>query len=244
MHSVLAHAYHWAQHGLAFALKPIWRAPGAAILVALVLRLARVPPRFAGILAVLAGWLAVQHPQFSVLPAHPVDRLPGLAVTLFVWAWLAPRAERAALPALAAASSWWISGAPLTLLGLAMCVPAFLGVWAALASTRYLATRARVMACIFAAAALAADLSMAGAAPHWAFAALVPAYAGLVLVGLPEAAMPLALATALLACQAIQASDRGWFLPVDAAALAPLGVLALFAVRRGRRPPGADAIIR
>jgi hypothetical protein len=238
MHSILAHAYHLAQHGIAFALKPIWRAPGAAILVALVLRLTRVQPRLAGIVAVLAGWLAVQHPEFSVLPAHPVDRLPGLAVILLAWAWLAPRAGRAALPALAAASSWWIAGAPLSLPGLAMAVVVFPVVWAALALARSFTNRSTGAACIGAAVALAAALYVAGAASHWVYAALVPAYAGLALFGLPEAAAPLALATVLLACQTIQASDRGRFLPVDAAALAPLLALGVFALGRSRQPGG------
>ncbi len=225
MHSLLAHAYH-------LAILPVWRAPAAAFLVALLLRFAgRRACILAPTLAVLAGWIAVQYPSLSILPAKPVDRLPGLAVILLAYLWLAPRAgKRTAfltLPALAVAAAWWIAGAPFTGPGITGCVPVFLGVWAALALTRKLAASDRGPATIGAAAALAAAIFLAGGSPHWARAALVPACAGLALIGLPDAIIPLAFTIMLAACLTILASDRGRFVPVDLAVLAPLLVWVL-----------------
>jgi hypothetical protein len=220
MHLLIVHAYH-------LAILPYWRAPVAALLVALVLRLAlRRTPIFAAALAVLAGWLAVQYPVLSVLPAKPIDRLPGLAVILLAYLWLSPRAgKRTAFLALAAvslAASWWIAGAPLAGPGIANCVPVFLGVWAALTLTRKLSAPDRGLAGIGAAVALAMAIFLAGGSPHWARAALVPAAAGVALLGVPEAALPLAFATILTACITVLASDRGRFVPVDLAVAAPL----------------------
>ncbi len=101
-------------------------------------------------------------------------------------------------------------------------MPVFLGVWAALALTRRLASADCGWAGIGAAVALAAAIFLAGGAPHWARAALVPACAGLALVGVAEAVLPLAFATMLVGCLAVVASNRGRFVPVDLAVLAPL----------------------
>jgi hypothetical protein len=220
MHSLLAHAYH-------LAVLPYWRAPVAAFLIALILRaMGRGKAAYAAGFAVLAGWLAVQYPAFSVSPIKPVDRLPGLAVILLGYLWLTPRAgKRTAfltLPAFSLAAGWWIAGAPSTGPGIAGCVPVFLGVWAALALTRRLAAKDTGWAGIGAALALAGAIFLAGGSPHWARAALVPACAGVALIGVPEAALPLAFATMLMGCLTVLASDRGRFVPVDLAALAPV----------------------
>jgi hypothetical protein len=214
------------------ALAPYWRAPAAAFAAALLLRLAgrRAAP-FAAALAVLAGWLAVQVSAFSVLPARPVDRLPGLAAMLLVFLLLSPRAGRRggflALPVLAVGAGWWMGGAPLGGPGVAGCVPIVLGVWAALALTRRVAGGASVWSGVGAALALAGAITLAHGSPHWARAALVPACAGLALIGVPEAMLPLAFATALTAAATVVASDQGRFVPVDVAVLAPLLVWLL-----------------
>jgi hypothetical protein len=225
MHSLLVHVYH-------LVLAPYWRAPVVAFTAALVLRL--VLPRslsLAAALAVLAGWLAVQyHPAFSVLPAKPVDRLPGLAAMLLLYLWLAPFAgKRGAfltLPLLAVAAGWWMGGAPLAGQGVAGCVPIVLGVWAALAVTRRYAGAAGWSG-IGAALALAGAITLAHGSPHWARAAMVPACAGVALIGVAEATLPLAFATALIAAAAMVASNQGRFMPVDVAVLAPLLVWLL-----------------
>jgi hypothetical protein len=220
MHSLLAHLYH-------LAILPLWRAPAAAFLIALILRaMGRGKAAYAAGFAVLAGWLAVQYPVFSVLPAKPVDRLPGLAVILLGYIWLSPMAGKRTgflmLPGFAVVAAWWIAGAPVAGPGIAGCVPVFLGVWAALALTRRLAAKDTGWAGIGAALALAGAIFLAGGSPHWARAALVPACAGLALVGVAEAALPLAFATILAGCLTVLASDRGRFVPVDLAVMAPL----------------------
>jgi hypothetical protein len=220
MHSLLAHLYH-------LAILPLWRAPAAAFLIALILRaMGRGKAAYAAGFAVLAGWLAVQYPVFSVLPAKPVDRLPGLAVILLGYIWLSPMAGKRTgflmLPGFAVVAAWWIAGAPVAGPGIAGCVPVFLGVWAALALTRRLAAKDTGWAGIGAALALAGAIFLAGGSPHWARAALVPACAGLALVGVSEAALPLAFATILAGCLTVLASDRGRFVPVDLAVMAPL----------------------
>jgi hypothetical protein len=225
LHSLLVHAYH-------LALAPYWRAPVAAFVVALVLRLAlRRSAPAAAALAVMAGWLAVQVSAFSVLPARPVDRLPGLAVILLLYLWLSPRAgKRGAvlvLPLLALAAGWWMGGAPLAGPGLAGCVPIVFVVWAALAMVRRIAGSASGWSGIGAALALAGAITLAHGSPHWARAALVPAFAGLALIGVPGAVPPLAFATALTAAATVTASDQGRFIPVDVAVLAPLLVWLL-----------------
>ena len=215
MHSLLAHIYH-------LLIRPFWHAPVAAFLAAALLRL--LTPRAGFAAAVLAGWFAAQYPVLTISPAQPIYRLSGLAILLIVYFWLAPRASgRARLPVLALAASWWIAGAPLSGPGIAACVPIVLGVWAALALTRRLGRVDRVgWAGIGASLALAASIFLAGGAPHWARAALVPACAGLALIGVADAVLPLAFATMLVGCLAVVASDRGRFVPVDLAVLAPL----------------------
>jgi hypothetical protein len=80
---------------------------------------------------------------------------------------------------------------------------------------------------IGAAIALGGAIFLAGGAPHWARAAMVPACAGLALLGVAEAVLPLAFATMLVASLTVLASDRGRFVPVDLAVLAPLLVWVL-----------------
>lgn len=225
MHSILAHGYH-------LALSPVWRAPAAAFVAALILRLpGRRAAAFAVPLALLAGWLVLLAPGLTLSPVKPVDRLPGLAIILLLYAWLAPRAgKRAAfliLPALAIVSAWWIAGAPLSGPGIAGCVPVFLGIWAALALTARLAARDAGFATVAASAALSGAIFLAGGAPHWAFAAFIPACAGLALFGVRETILPLAFAIMLTGSLTILASNRGRFVPIDLAVLAPLLVWVL-----------------
>jgi hypothetical protein len=225
MHSILAHIYHLAIH-------PIWRAPAAAFFVALILRLWWIKGRaFTVPLALLAGWLVLLAPAISLSPAKPIDRLPGLALILLLHAWLSPRAAKRAaplrLPALAILSAWWIAGAPLNGPEIAGCVPVFLGVWAALALASRLATKDAGYATIGAALALGAAISLSGGAPHWAAASCIPACVSLALLGLPDAILPLAFATMLTATLTVLASNRGRFVPVDIAVLAPLLVWLL-----------------
>ena len=220
MHSLLAHLYH-------IAIRPVWHAPVAAFLVAAIMRLLGRKAAFAAAaLAVLAGWLAAQYPVLTILPARPIYRLAALAILLFGYFWLVPRTTRRwrflALPGLALAASWWIAGAPLDGPGIAACVPVFLGVWAMLALTRRLAVADSGWAGMGASLALAAAILLAGGASHWARAALVPACAGIALIGVGEAVLPLAFATMLVGCLAVVASDRGRFAPVDLAVVAPL----------------------
>jgi hypothetical protein len=225
MHSLLVHVYH-------LALAPDWRAPVAAFAAALLLRLAgrRAAP-YAAALAVMVGWLAVQVSAFSVLPARPVDRLPGLAAILLLYLWLSPRGgKRGAaltLPLLAVAAGWWMGGAPLGGSGVAGCVPIVLGVWAALTLTRRYAGAASGWSVIGGALALSGAITLAHGSPHWARAALVPACAGLALIGVAQATLPLAFATALTAAATVVASNQGRFIPVDVAVLAPLLVWLL-----------------
>ncbi len=229
MHSILAHIYY-------LSLLPFWHGPAAAFAVGLILR------RHGcwAALAVLAGWLAAQYPTLSILPAHPIYRLAGLAALLLAHSWLA----RGSLPALAAVASWWIAGAPFDLSGIAACLPIFLGVWTALALVRRLAMADRGWAGVGASFSLAACLFLAGAAPHWARAALVPACAGLALMGVAEAVLPLAFATMLVGCAAAVASDRGRFVPVDLAALAPLLVWFLATRTSGKQTPQSPNPLR
>jgi hypothetical protein len=149
-------------------------------------------------------------------------RLPGLAVLLIVYGMAAPRLGRLATPLLAALAAWWLRGAPLGGAAFASIVPVFLGLFAAIPLARRLAARDTGWTGIAAAAALAACIALSGGAMHWARAARVPACAGLALIGIADAAATLQLATVLVAAATIVASDRGRFIPVDAAALAPL----------------------
>jgi hypothetical protein len=150
---------------------------------------------------------------------------------LGVFLWLGPRPGTRsgflALAGLALAAGWWMAGAPLSGAGLAGCVPVVLGLWAALALTRAVAQGDRGWAGIGAAVALAGATFLAGGSPHWARAALVPACAGVALLGVAEAVLPLAFATMLCGCLTVLASDRGRFVPVDLAVLAPLLVWVL-----------------
>ncbi len=229
MHSLLANLYH-------LFIRPFWHAPVAAFLAGLIIRLLGRNTAFAA--SVLAGWLAAQYPMLSVLPDKPIYRLPGLATLLLTYFWwtsqAARRARFPALPALALSASWWIAGAPLSGPGIAACVPIFLGVWAALALTRRLTGAAGGWAGVGTSLALAACIFLAGGAPHWARAALVPACAGVALIGVAGAVLPLAFATMLVGCLAVVASDRGRFVPVDVAALAPLLVWFLTPALRAR----------
>jgi hypothetical protein len=233
MHALLAHFYHLALHAYAFAMHPMWRAPVAALAAGLLLRLAgaRAAP-FAAALTVMAGWLAVQYPGFSVLPALPVDRLPGLALLLLAYGWLGSRTGRGARwlgpPLFSAVCAWWMAGAPSSGEAVAGCVPVFLGVWAALALGGRLAAKDTGWAGIAAALALGGAILLAGGSPHWARAAIVPACAGVALIGVEGAAPVLAMATMLLGCLAVLASDRGRFVPMDLAVLAPLVMWSLF----------------
>jgi len=225
MHALLARVYHLS---LRILLTPLWRPPVAAIVAGLLLRL--LGPARAGMaacLAALAGWLALVLPA-SLWPGAPLARLPGAALLLLAFTQLAPRASRRwawlTLPLYAIVQAWWLRGAPLTGAGIADTVPVFLGLLAAAALARRLAARDTGWTGSAAAAALATSLYYSGGAVHWARAALVPACAALALLGLPLAVAPLAQAVVVVAVAAVVASDRGRFIPVDAAAAAPLVV--------------------
>jgi hypothetical protein len=226
MHDLLAALYHKSAHLL---LAPAWRPPAAAFLAGLALRLlgrGRAP--LAAGLALLAGWLALTLPG-PLWPVDPLGRLPGLAVLVLAYTALAPRLRWFAPLLLAAVAAWWLRGAPLGGAALASVVPVLLGLWAATAIALRLGRRDQGWTNIAAAAALAAAIAVSGGAMHWARAALVPACAGLALLGL-DAAVPLQLGTVLVAAATVVASDRGRFLPIDAAAATPL--LVWFAAPR------------
>jgi len=229
MHEQLARVYHLA---LRLLLTPLWRPPVAAFAAGLVLRLlgqSRAP--LAGALAVLAGWLALVLPLNPFTAAGPVARLPGAALLLLVYTQAArgrvPLPAWLGLPLYACAASWWLRGAPLHGPDIVNLVPVVLGLLAASAVARRLAARNAAISTVAAAAALAAALELAGAATHWSRAALVPAAAGLALLGRTGAAAPLAHALILVATASIAAANRGRFVPVDLAAAAPFVVWLL-----------------
>jgi hypothetical protein len=221
MHEILAPYYHLGLHVLRI---PGWRAPVAALAVAVLLRLLmRQRAGLGAALAVLAGWLALVLPgPFTLF--SPVARLPGLALLLVVFALVGQRLGRAGIPLLALVAAWWLRGAPLGGAGIASVVPVFLGLFAALAVTRRIAATDQGWAGIGAALALALTvaLPLSGGAVHWARAAMAPGFAGIVFLAMPEAVAILQLATVLVAAAVIVASDRGRFIPIDVAAMAPL----------------------
>ncbi len=221
MHDILAQLYHL---GLHVARIPGWRPPVAAVAVALAFRL--LAPRRAALgaaAALLAGWLALVLPgPFSL--SLPVARLPGLAVLLLPYPGAGNRLGRLAIPVLAVAAAWWLRGAPVSGAGIASVMPVFLGLFAAMAIARRIAAADGGWAGIGAALALALTvaLPLSGGAMHWARAALVPACAGVALLGLADAVAVLQLGTILLAALVVVSSDRGRFIPIDAAAASPL----------------------
>jgi hypothetical protein len=199
-----------------------WRAPIVALVAGVLLRLAgRGHARLAAGLAVLTGWLALTWPA-PLWPAAPADRLPGLGLLLLGYGFAAPRLGRGALPLFAAAAAWWLRGAPVGGAALASVMPVFLGLLAAAYIVRRVAAQDTGWTGIAAAASLAAAVYVAGGNMHWARAALVPAAAGLALLGLTESVAPLQLAILLAAAAAVVASDHGRLTPVDAAAAAPV----------------------
>lgn len=229
MHEQLARIYHLARRIL---LAPLWRAPVAAFVAGLLVRL--LGPTRAGlgaVVAVLVGWLALVLPLNPFTEAGPVARLPGAAILLgvFVAVGSGPGRLRGwlALPLYAAASAWWLRDAPLGGAGIAHLMPVILGLIAAAAIARRLAARDTGITTIAAAGALAAALALSGAAPHWSRAALVAAAAGLSLYGLSEWVPAVAQATILVAAASVAASNRGRFVPADLAAAAPFLVWIL-----------------
>jgi hypothetical protein len=219
MHEQMLALYHKAQY---LAAQRDYRAPLATLAAGLMLRLAgRGHARLAAGLAILAGWLALTWPA-PLWPITPTARLPGLALLLVAYGFAAPRLGRGAIPLFAAAAAWWLRGAPLGGAPLANVMPVFLGLLAATYLVRRIAAQDTGWTTIAAAAALAAAITLAGGNPHWARAALVPAAAGLALLGLTDSVAPLQLATILAAAAAIVASDHGRLTPVDAAAAVPL----------------------
>jgi hypothetical protein len=243
MHDVLAHAYHL---GLRILLIPGWRSPVAAFAVALLVRLTLPGSAALGAaLALLAGWLALVLPG-PILLSSPVERFPGLAILLAAYVLAAPRLGRLAIPVCALLAAWWLRGAPLGAAGLASIVPVCLGLFAAMAITRRIAASDTGWATIAASLALALLLPLTGGAMHWARAAVVPACAGIALIGTADAVAILQLGIVLTAAAAVVASDRGRFIPVDAAALAPLLVWFLaprLLPRLNRAGPAFAAIL-
>ncbi len=223
MHELLARAYHLA---LRILLTPLWRPPVAAFIAGLLGRLLGAPRAgIAACLALCAGWAALVLPG-SLYPAAPLARLAGAALLLLGFIAVAPRAGKRtawlAAPVYAVLQGWWLRGAPVDGAGIANAVPVFLGIWAAAAVVRRISARDTGWTTIAASLALAGSLYFSGGATHWARAAVVPASAGVALLGMPLAVPALAQGVVLAAIAAIVASDRGRFVPVDAAALAPL----------------------
>ncbi len=227
MHEQLARIYHLARRIL---LTPLWRAPIAAFVAGLLVRL--LGPRRAAlgaVVAVFVGWVALVLPLNPFTEAGPVARLPGAAIMLgvFIEAGSGPGSGPGrvrgwlALALYATAAAWWLRDAPLNGADVAHLVPVILGLIAAAAIARKLAARDTGVTTIAAAGALAAALELSGAAPHWSRAALVPAAAGLSLYGLGGSVEALAQATILVAAAAVAASNRGRFVPADLAAAAP-----------------------
>jgi len=146
---------------------------------------------------------------------------------------------------LAAALAWWLRGAPVSGAGISHCVPVFFGLLAGMALAERLA-RAGAGDPGWARAggglALGGALWATGASTHWVQAALVAATAALALVGLPAPSVLLARAVTLVATAAILASDRGRFIPVDAAAAAPLAAWC-FAPRLTRLGPAGASLL-
>jgi hypothetical protein len=229
MHEQFERVYHMA---LRIILAPLWRAPVVGFAAGLVARL--LGPGRAGLgaaLAVLAGWLALVLPLNPFLANGPVARLPGAAVLLAVYAQAGrgagPLPGWLVLPLYAAAAGWWLRGAPFDGAGVANLVPVVLGLWAASALARWLARGDAGVTSVAAAVALGGGVALAGMAPPWVDAALVPATAGLALLGRSEAATVLAQAIVLVATAAVAASNRGRFAPVDLSAAAPFVVWVL-----------------
>jgi len=219
---MLAHGYHAAQFALHILLHPIWRAPGAALLVALAGRVAGFArtPRRTAILACLsagAGWLVLD-PSLAWPPA-PLARLPGLALILALGT---TTQGRPALPLTCLLASWWLRGAPISGPAILNCMPVFVGLWASIPIARRLARRDKGWSALAAALALSGSLLVTGAATHWSQAAIVAAMAALALINTPDAGRALAAPLMVVAAAAIVASDRGRLIPVDAAGLAPL----------------------
>jgi hypothetical protein len=229
MHALPAQVHHWTNLVLT---TPEWRTLLIAAGAGLILRFA-APARaaLAACVALTCGSLALVLPGNPLWHAAPIGRLPGafLLLTLSVLIAARPgRAKRWLLPPITAAvTAWWLRGAPLTSAGIASVVPVFLGLAAASALVRRVASRDTGSTGIVAAIALAAAIWLATGATPWVYAALLPAFAGLALLGRGEAAAPLAQATTLVGVATIVAADRGRLLPVDIATLAPLLVWAL-----------------
>jgi hypothetical protein len=219
MHEHMLALLHKAQY---LAAQRDWRAPIVALVAGLLLRLAgRGHARLAAGLAVLAGWLALTWPA-TLWPTAAADRLPGLALLLVAYGFAAPRLGRGAIPLLAVVAAWWLRGAPLQGAALASVMPVFLGLLAVSFLVRRIAARDTGWTGIAAAASLAAAIYLAGGGLHWVRAALVPAAAGLALLGLTDSVAALQLATVLAAATVVVASDHGRLAPIDAAAAAPL----------------------
>jgi hypothetical protein len=128
--------------------------------------------------------------------------------------------------ATAALTAWWLRGAPAAAAAIASVIPVFIGLLAASAVVGRLVARDAGWASIAAAVSLATSLRLTGGATQWVYASLVPAAAGIALLGRPEAAAALAQATTLIAVATIVAFDRGRLTPVDLATAAPLAVWA------------------
>ncbi len=244
MHALLAHAYHLAQHGLHILLLPLWRPPLATLGVAALGRVCGLTRTRRGAiatagLAILAGWLLVA-PGWTAWPLPPVARLPGLALILLAGTWTAAgrtASVRLVQPIMAALAAWWLRGAPAGVTAILACLPVFLGLAAALPLARRLARSDDGRGSAAAALVLAGGAMLAGAAIHWARAALVPAVAALVLLGVTGASAALSGMIVLVAAATLVASDRGRVLPVDIACLAPLLVWPLASGMRGQRKP-------
>lgn len=262
MHDLLARFYHAAQRALHLALLPGVGATLLTLAAALAGRLGLSGRgRLVALGAVLAGWLVLSGPLLRDWPLPPVARPAGAAALLIGAALLTrarvlpkprqrkgvrPAVVRAAprwrLPALCLVLAWWLRGAPIGGNAILGGIPLFLGLWAGVSAMGRLARNDRGWGSAAAAIALAGSLAVSGAAMHWARLALVVAGASLVLVGVPEAPAALVACLVVVAGAAIVASDRGRFVPADAACLMPLLAIVLAPRLLPRRPAVGAAL--
>ncbi len=269
MHPLLARTYHMAQHGLHVATWPVVQGLFLAAAIAALGRLAAPGrSRLVAALSLLGGWGAATWPLWQAFHAPPVARLPGAAIALACFAIAAPArvysaavrrgatkgrkaaihapsvaaSPKWALPALCVALAWWLRGAPLGGNAILNGMALFLCLLATWAIANRMTKGDEGWAVVAAVLTLSGSLFISGASPHWATVALIPVAPALLLLGLPEAGAVMVGSVVIVAAAAIVASNRGRFVPVDAACLLPL--LALLLARRiapRRRMVGALA---
>ena len=189
MHAHLTfRAVRFALRGLASPLIRPWL---AALVAGVATRLFMRHLAAAGAgLAILAGWAVLTMPGLLAWPPSALGRLPWAAVLLLAAVLLEPGWKIWPVRlGLAAVLAWWLRGTPVDAAGFAACVPVFFGLLAALSLAERMGEPAGGdpgWARAGAGFALAGALWAAGVSSHWVIAALVPAVAALVFVGLHQ----------------------------------------------------------